>query len=96
MEKQKNVSLENKIKQLDDTMIHIGFVLQAGHKLARQLFSLGEDEKAMRLLQRILQHDQSKVEQNEFYGLAAYAEEMTIIQSFGQMLCQIHFWTKHR
>lgn len=69
-----NPSLEDKLEQLNDIMTHVGFVVQAGHKLVKELFILGEDDDALQLLERILVHDTSKSYKDEFYGMSQYSK----------------------
>lgn len=71
-----NINLESKLTQLDDIMVHVGFVMKAGHKLSRKLMLSGEEDKAIGLLQRILMHDFSKSLVDEFYGMAKFSEDM--------------------
>lgn len=76
-----NINLENKLEQLDDIMIHIGFVMKAGHKLCRKLMIAGEEDKAIGLLQRILVHDFSKSLVDEFYGMAEFSHDVSALKN---------------
>lgn len=75
-----NINLENKLEQLDDIMNHVGFVIQAGHKLSRKLMIAGEEDKAVSLLQRILVHDFSKSLVDEFYGMAKFSNDTAALK----------------
>jgi hypothetical protein len=66
------ISLENKLKQLEDIIIHKQFILQAGQKLAEKLIINGLDDDALNLLKKIFCHDMSKLERYEFYGMAMF------------------------
>lgn len=70
-----NIRLENKLAQLDDIMTHVGYVVQAGHKLCRKLIINNEEDIALQLMKRILIHDVSKASPDEFYGMAAFSND---------------------
>lgn len=70
------ISLENMKIQLEDTVRHKIFILQACGKMANVLEASGEKEKAYLLVRRAFAHDLSKLNRDEFFGLARFSNDM--------------------
>lgn len=75
-----SISIENQLKQVDDTLIHVGYVMEAGRKLIKELLKKGQEKQAMELLQRIMKHDYSKSSESEFYGLSAFSDDVAALK----------------
>lgn len=72
----RNIPLENKLKQLEDICIHKEYIIKTCHILCKYLFEIGKDEEALQLLERSFSHDMSKAGDVEFYGFAKFAFEL--------------------
>lgn len=72
----KNISLENKLKQLKDIIIHKEYIIESCGILAKYLFKTGRENEALDLMKRAFSHDISKLSDSEFYGMAKYVNEM--------------------
>lgn len=70
-----SVSLENKLKQLNDISEHKILVFKYCSKLSNFLFEKNQDELALKLMTRGFSHDISKLNNDEFYGMAMFADD---------------------
>jgi len=71
----KNVSIENKLIQLTDICEHKILLFETCYNLSKKLMESGQDELALNLLKRGFLHDMSKLNDDEFYGMAAFAKD---------------------
>ena len=76
-----NVSLENKLKQLNDIAEHKKIVFDIGYKLSKKIMETDQDELALNLMKRISLHDLSKLEKDEFYGMAKFVDDMDSLKN---------------
>ena len=76
----KNVSLENKLTQLDDIYNHKQLVIETGFKLVKYLMKNNQDELALKLSKRLFVHDLSKIKEDEFYGMAKFADDVDALK----------------
>ena len=72
----KNISLENKLKQLEDIIIHKKYIIETCGILAKYLFKNKREAEGLLLMERAFSHDMSKLSDSEFYGMAKYVNEM--------------------
>lgn len=70
-----DISLENKLKQLDDIITHKELVSKVTAQFVKYLFNNGQDQLALDLMKRSFKHDISKLENDEFYGMAEFADD---------------------
>jgi hypothetical protein len=71
----KNVKLEDKLVQLEDIYSHKKLVFDTCYILSKKLIEGGQDELGLELMKRAFLHDFSKLEDDEFYGMAAFAND---------------------
>ncbi len=71
----KNIPIENKFEQLEDIYKHKQLVENVCYVLVKYFFEINEDEKALDLFKRSFTHDLSKIKEDEFYGMAEFAND---------------------
>lgn len=76
----KNVSLENKLMQITDICEHKKLVFETCYNLAIKLMKSGQDQLSLLLLERGFLHDISKLLDDEFYGMAAFAQDQEALK----------------
>ena len=69
-----------------DTMIHKRLVFEMSCKMAVFFLSQGEDEKAVEILQRGWEHDNSKFLKEELEGLAKISDDHASMRHAGKQL----------
>lgn len=74
--KDTNIPLENKLKFLDDIIIHKTHIIQTCGKLAKYLFNNNREDEALQLMERAFSHDMSKLSNDEFYGMSKYINDL--------------------
>lgn len=74
----KNIPLNNKLKQLNDIGQHKIYVLKCSIALANYLMKNNREQEALNIMKRAFEHDFSKLTDEEFYGIAKFADEMQI------------------
>lgn len=67
------IPFENLVHQMQDTLVHKYYVLRSCAKMATYLESIQKNIEAILLMRRAFVHDISKLNQDEFYGLATFA-----------------------
>lgn len=72
----KNISLNNKLKQLNDIGQHKMYVLKCSTALSNYLMRNDREQEALNVMKRAFEHDFSKLTEEEFYGMAKFADEM--------------------
>lgn len=68
-----DIPLQNKQEQLTDIIEHKKFVFETIGKIALKLLTQGQDEMALEIMKRGFLHDISKLQNDEFYGMAEFA-----------------------
>lgn len=76
----KNITLNNKLKQLEDICIHKEYIMKATHIFCKYLFEINRDCDALQLLNRSFIHDISKTSKIEFYGFAKFAFDLDALK----------------
>jgi hypothetical protein len=76
-----NISVSDLIYQISDTLQHKKFVLLSCAKLAQFLFDNGKKEFAFELMERSYIHDISKLNKDEFYGMATFATDVEAMKN---------------
>lgn len=76
-----NISLTNKIKQLQDIGEHKIFVIKCCNLLAQYLLENGREKDALDIMKRGFSHDMSKLSEQEFYGMAEFADDMKSLKN---------------
>lgn len=71
----KNIPLEDKLKQLDDIGTHKQFVIEVSCQLSKYLMGENREEESLELMKRAFLHDISKLNDDEFYGMAKFADD---------------------
>lgn len=74
----KNIPLENKLKQLNDIGQHKTYVLKCSTALANYLMENNREQDALNVMKRAFEHDFSKLTDEEFYGMAKFVNEMQV------------------
>lgn len=72
---QEKVSIVNQLEQLEDIATHKACVMQACHKMARYFIKKGDTKLALEIMDKAFIHDRSKLQEDEFYGMAAYSND---------------------
>lgn len=75
-----NISLENKLKQLNDIGEHKVYVLKCSTALANYLMKHNREQDALNVMKRAFEHDFSKLNKDEFYGMAKFADDMQALK----------------
>lgn len=75
-----NIPLENKIKQLEDIFEHKQYLLTCCYKLSKYLLTNGNDQDSLELMKRAFTHDISKLQPDEFYGMAEFVNDMDALK----------------
>ena len=82
----KNISLENKLIQLDDIFNHKKIVTDICFELVKYFMKNGNDDLALQLSRRAFTHDLSKINEDEFYGMAKFATDTDALQDANKQL----------
>lgn len=89
------------ILQIEDTLIHKKLVIDSGYKMCKYLFENDKNELAFCLLDRIIQHDNSKFSNEELYELSyikdnnSLLDPTVLLSSEQQKQVEIH-WKNNR
>lgn len=76
----KNIPLKDKLTQLKDIGEHKIYMLKCCNLLAAYLFENQMEDIALELMKRGFSHDMSKLSDEEFYGMAKFANDMDALK----------------
>ena len=80
----------NKLRQMaDDTVVHKKLVLDNCSLMANYFFSTGDTEKAIQILKRGVEHDNSKFNYFEFKKLASILNGRTCFTNANEQLTEV-------
>jgi hypothetical protein len=76
------------LNEISDILNHKKFIMDSGYKMCKYLFDNGKDDMAFELLERIVIHDNSKIEKNELYLLNSIKDKRSLVDPNILLSCQ--------